>query len=439
MYPGLGVKRWLLVGVIGLGAIVVGIWNIVNNQYTRDVVVTFVNWLEVVLPNFGFIQGVLFVIGGIGLICWGVQRFIKQYLATAFPNARHSYYRWKTLQQGPKIVVIGGGTGLSVLLRGLKEYSSNLTAIVSVGDDGGSSGRLREQFSMVPVGDIRNCIVALADQEDVMEQLFNYRFDQGQDLDGHSLGNLLLVAMSSLKGSFQDAVADINQVLHIRGKVLPVAVEPMTLKATLLNGIEIVGESNISQAWLPIERLAVCPEHVAPLFEVLEAIDEADAVILGPGSLYTSIIPNLLVEGVAERVKESKAITFYVCNVMTQAGETDGYSAEDHLRSLYAHSQPELVDYIVVNDEKTVDQSVLDRYSEEGAMPVGYDLESLALLGVKVVTANLLDADEVLRHNGHRLAQALLGTIYRDKRYRKGKGLIGNWSRCYHIKDKGEN
>ena len=214
LYPGLGLKRWVFAALVGLGVIILGVWNMVNNQYARDAVVGFVNWMEVVMPELTFYQGVLCLCVGLLLVVVAICCFVRQYLRTTHVKSQ-SYYRAKTLQQGPKLVVIGGGTGLSVLLRGLKEYSSNITAIVSVGDDGGSSGRLREQYNVVPVGDIRNCVVALADEEDVMEQLFNYRFDEGNELGGHSLGNLLLVAMSHLKGSFPDAVADIDQVLHL--------------------------------------------------------------------------------------------------------------------------------------------------------------------------------------------------------------------------------
>ena len=277
-------------------------------------------------------------------------------------------------------MVVGGGTGLSVLLRGLKEYSSNITAIVSVGDDGGSSGRIREEFGMVPVGDVRNCIVALSDREELMEQIFDYRFKQGEGLDGHSLGNLLLVAMTHLTGSFHDAVSDINEVLQIRGKVLPVTDVPITLKAILDDDSEIVGESCVSQADRPIMRLTIEPENVQPLSEALDAIREADAIILGPGSLFTSIIPNLLVDGIVEAILQSRAMKFYVCNVMTQAGETDNYSAEDHLRVLLEHGRKGIADYIVVNSRSTISEDVLARYADEGAAPVYYNKAELEAL-----------------------------------------------------------
>ena len=309
-------------------------------------------------------------------------------------------------------MVIGGGTGLSVLLRGLKEYSSNITAIVTVGDDGGSSGRIREEFGMVPVGDVRNCIVVLSDREELMEQIFDYRFKQGEGLDGHSLGNLLLVAMSHLTGSFHDAVTDINEVLHIRGRVLPVTDEPITLKAILDDDTEIVGESCVSQATRPIVRLTIEPEDVQPLEEALEAIRRAEAIVLGPGSLFTSIIPNLLVDGIVDAILNSHAMKFYVCNVMTQAGETDNFTAEDHLLSLLEHGRKGIVDYILVNNHATMNREILQRYAEEGAAPVTYKKDQLELLNVRVIEADLLNEQHVLRHDSTQLAETIMDTIY---------------------------
>ncbi|MBQ2859825.1 MAG: YvcK family protein [Peptococcaceae bacterium] len=326
-------------------------------------------------------------------------------------------------------MVVGGGTGLSVLLRGLKEYSSNITAIVSVGDDGGSSGRIREEFGMVPVGDVRNCIVALSDREELMEQIFDYRFKQGEGLDGHSLGNLLLVAMTHLTGSFHDAVSDINEVLQIRGKVLPVTDVPITLKAILDDDSEIVGESCVSQAERPIMRLTIEPENVQPLSEALDAIREADAIILGPGSLFTSIIPNLLVDGIVEAILQSRAMKFYVCNVMTQAGETDNYSAEDHLRVLLEHGRKGIADYIVVNSRSTISEDVLARYADEGAAPVYYNKAELEALKVKVIEANLLNEQQVLRHDSARLAACIMDVIYT----RCGLKFPLGWRKIYKI------
>ncbi len=325
--------------------------------------------------------------------------------------------------------MIGGGTGLSVLLRGLKEYTSNITAIVSVGDDGGSSGRIREQFDMVPVGDVRNCIVALSDREDLMEQIFDYRFERGEGLDGHSLGNLLLVAMSYLTGSFHDAVSDINEVLQIRGRVLPVSDVPITLKAILDDDTEIVGESCVSQADRPIVRLTIEPEDVQPPDEALEAIASAEAIVLGPGSLFTSIIPNLLVDGIVEAILQSKAMKFYVCNVMTQAGETDNFTAEDHLFSMLEHGRKGIVDYIVVNNHETLDQDILQRYAEEGAIPVKYHKDKLEQLEAKVIEADLLNEQHVLRHDSARLAETIMDQMYSQNGFWNTLG----WKRNYKL------
>ena len=265
---------------------------------------------------------------------------------------------------------------------------------------------------MVPVGDVRNCIVALSDREELMEQIFDYRFKQGEGLDGHSLGNLLLVAMSHLTGSFHDAVTDINEVLQIRGRVLPVTDEPITLKAILDDDTEIIGESCVSQADRPIVRLTIEPEDVQPLDEALEAIAQAEAIVLGPGSLFTSIIPNLLVDGIVEAILNSHAMKFYVCNVMTQAGETDNFTAEDHLLSLLEHGRKGIVDYIIVNNHATMNQEILQRYAEEGAAPVTYKKDQLELLNVRVVEADLLNEQHVLRHDSAQLAETIMDTIY---------------------------
>ncbi len=339
------------------------------------------------------------------------------------------------MEQGAHIFGELPSTGLSVLLRGLKEYTSNITAIVSVGDDGGSSGRIREQFDMVPVGDVRNCIVALSDREDLMEQIFDYRFERGEGLDGHSLGNLLLVAMSYLTGSFHDAVSDINEVLQIRGRVLPVSDVPITLKAILDDDTEIVGESCVSQADRPIVRLTIEPEDVQPPDEALEAIASAEAIVLGPGSLFTSIIPNLLVDGIVEAILQSKAMKFYVCNVMTQAGETDNFTAEDHLFSMLEHGRKGIVDYIIVNNHETLDRDILQRYAEEGAIPVKYHKDKLEQLETKVIEADLLNEQHVLRHDSARLAETIMDQMYSQNGFWNTLG----WKRNYKLVKKKNN
>jgi uncharacterized cofD-like protein len=245
-----------------------------------------------------------------------------------------------------RIVVIGGGTGLSVLLKGLKKYTSRLTAIVTVTDDGGSSGRLRAEMGVLPPGDIRNCLVALAETETLMDKVFQHRFQAGNGLQGHTLGNLLLVAMSEIAGGFISAIQEVSKVLAVRGVVLPATLEPVVLAATMENGSTVVGETRIREHEGKIERISLVPDQCLPVPETLKAIQEADAIILGPGSLYTSIIPNLLVKGVAESLTEAKAPLIYVSNIMTEKGETDGFTAADHLQAIKRHLNQQLIDYV---------------------------------------------------------------------------------------------
>jgi uncharacterized cofD-like protein len=246
-----------------------------------------------------------------------------------------------------RIVVIGGGTGLSVLLKGLKKYTSRLTAIVTVTDDGGSSGRLRAEMGVLPPGDIRNCLVALAETETLMDKVFQHRFQAGNGLQGHTLGNLLLVAMSEIAGGFISAIQEVSKVLAVRGVVLPATLEPVVLAATMENGSTVVGETRIREHEGKIERISLVPDQCLPVPETLKAIQEADAIILGPGSLYTSIIPNLLVKGVAESLTEAKAPLIYVSNIMTEKGETDGFTAADHLQAIKRHLNQQLIDYAI--------------------------------------------------------------------------------------------
>lgn len=271
--------------------------------------------------------------------------------------------------RNPKVVAIGGGTGLSVILRGLKKYTDNLSAIVTVGDDGGGSGKLREELGILPPGDIRSCILALADDENVMQELFNYRFPIGP-MAGQSFGNLFLAAMNGISHDFYDAVRRTSDVLQIKGEVLPVTLAQMVLTATLKNGTQVQGESAIPQAALaqhsPISRIAIKPDDIHPLPETIEAIRNADLIVLGPGSLYTSVIPNLLVKDVARAIFDSRAKRFYICNIMTQPGETDGYTQEDHIRAIEAHldqAEGRLFDYVVANIGQ-LPSSIAEKYQK---------------------------------------------------------------------------
>ncbi|TSB48280.1 gluconeogenesis factor YvcK family protein [Alkalicoccobacillus porphyridii] len=306
------------------------------------------------------------------------------------------------------IVVIGGGTGLSVLLRGLKTYPVNITAIVTVADDGGSSGILRKELDIPPPGDVRNVLTALAEVEPLVEELFQHRFTNGSGLSGHSLGNLLLAGMTSITGDFHQGIVAVSRVLNVRGTVLPAANQSIVLHAEMQDGSIISGESKIPAVQKPIKRVFLTPEQIDPLPESLQAIKEADWIVLGPGSLYTSVLPNLLVPGIAEAIQSSTARKVYICNVMTQQGETDGYSAADHLKGIISHCGTGLVDDILVNGT-TISDQVMERYAEEMAFPVMVDQEELNKLGVQVIKDHfVLEQDGQLRHHAKKVSEAIL-------------------------------
>ncbi|MCL6612496.1 MAG: YvcK family protein [Peptococcaceae bacterium] len=319
--------------------------------------------------------------------------------------------------RGPRIVVIGGGTGLSVLLRGIKKYTSNITAIVSVADDGGSSGRLRDDLGILPPGDIRNCLVALADKESLMEDLLQYRFSVGE-LAGHSLGNLLIAAMNDLAGGFHQAIRGMSRVLAVRGRVLPSTLQNVSLGAEYSDGSVIYGESNIPKCGKPIRRVFLEPRDCRAMPEALEAIAGADAVVLGPGSLYTSILPNLLVAGLAGQIASSGAVKIYVCNIMTQPGETDGYTASDHVRAILSHAG-KIIDYAVVNRED-IPRPARERYAREGAVPVVPDVREIEKEGVKAVNDLLLAGGDVVRHDPDKLARLIFRLILKNKKNPRG-------------------
>ena len=319
-----------------------------------------------------------------------------------------------------KVVAIGGGTGLSTVLRGLKHHVTEparpaqfrpeitrLTAVVTVTDEGGSSGRLRRDFRILPPGDIRNCLVALAEDEQLLTQLFNYRFSSGHGLRGHSLGNLFLTALTHLTHDFAKAVRLSSEVLATRGEIFPATLSDVHLKATRTDGVVLRGERSITKTRVPIQRLQIVPRRCRPLPETLVAIRQADLITMGPGSLYTSLAPNLLVQGIAEEIAQSRAVKVLVCNLMTQPGESRGYSAAGHVIALHEHAGRKLFDHIVLNTRPFSD-SLLERYAAERAAPVALDLDAVRKLGVKPLCADLLLEDNVARHDPRRLAQVLL-------------------------------
>lgn len=310
----------------------------------------------------------------------------------------------------PRIVVIGGGTGLSVMLKGLKKYTSHLTAVVTVTDDGGSSGRLRSQLGVLPPGDIRNCLVALAETETLMDKVFQHRFSAGDGLQGHNLGNLLLVALTDITGDFVSAIREVSQVLKVRGQVLPATLEYVTLAARMKDGSTVTGETSIRRHDQKIEKVFLMPEKCLPAPETLDAIREADAIILGPGSLYTSIIPNLLVHGVVPAIEESRAVTCYVSNIMTEKGETDDYSAADHLQVILEHLGKQIIDYVIVNSGP-IDEGRLERYREEKAVPVSITREEIISMGMCLIEEDLVSDTDVAWHEPNKLARVIIDII----------------------------
>lgn len=324
-------------------------------------------------------------------------------------------YPTETKNFGKKIVTIGGGTGNSILLRGVKNFTSNITTIVTVADDGGGSGVLREDLGMLPPGDIRNCLVALANTEPIMEKLINYRFSNGQ-LKGQSLGNLLIAAMNDICGDFNEAIKEISNVLAITGKVLPMTLDNVKLFAELEDGSTIEGESNITflnrKNGGKIKRVFTSPKLLLPLKESIDSIMDADIVLLGPGSLYTSIIPNLLVTDISQALKETKAEVVYILNIMTQPGETNGYNVTDHVVAIIDHANSNIIDKIVVNS-KEVDKYAKYRYkSIENSTPIyitDEDRENMEKLGIEIIEADICDISyDYIVHDSNKLMKTIL-------------------------------
>lgn len=312
----------------------------------------------------------------------------------------------------PKIVVIGGGTGLSVMLRGLKEKPLDITAIVTVADDGGSSGILRDEMKIPPPGDIRNVLIALADVEPMLSQMLQHRFNSGSGLAGHSLGNLILAAMKEITGDFVSGVRELSRVLAVRGRVLPATHQSIILKAEMEDGSIIEGESKIPKSGLKISRVFIEPNDVKPLDEALEAIREADAILMGPGSLYTSIMPNLLVPQLAQEIAAAEALRIFVCNVMTQPGETDQFSVDDHLQAVYDHVGKDIFDYVIVNNSPIPSQ-VQQQYAEEGAEVVKLDMDAVAARGCRVIADRLVLFRTYLRHDADKLSRHIYELVQR--------------------------
>ncbi len=411
-YPGLGVKRWLVLAAFGCALLVNGVtrWFVAEGSQ-----VPINETIDAVFADLGMQLGILsyaFIIVGLFCVFFGMRQWMRAIVNAIDPTAKGTIVDAlldRRLRGGYKIVAIGGGTGLSTLLRGLKRSTSNLTAVVTVADDGGSSGRLRNELGMLPPGDIRNCLVALSDDEALVTDLFQYRFAEGEGLTGHSFGNLFLAAMTGITGNFDRAIKESSRVLKIKGRVLPATLETVRLCARLVDGSFVRGETNISASHRQIERLSLEPAGARPLREVLDALRDADAIVLGPGSLYTSVLPNVLIEGIARAVADSSALKMYVCNVMTQPGETDDFTASAHVRTLLEQSGERVCDYVILNEEPP--RRLLEAYAEEGQVPVDADRAAIEALGVRVIGASVISETQTVRHDPQRLAEVVLKMI----------------------------
>ncbi|MCK9519546.1 MAG: YvcK family protein [Dehalococcoidia bacterium] len=413
LYPGMHIKRWLLLLLFGVSLMGLGIAYVLREAYLQYTLPGIFYYLTLqFIPRWG--RGMLFIslsLSTVGLATWK----LNQSLLYAFvrPSREESVaeaiYNKRILGRGPKIVAIGGGTGLSMLLRGLKQHTSNLTAIVTVADDGGSTGRLRQEFGVIAPGDIRQCIAALAEAEPLMSRLFQYRFSEGTGLQGHSFGNLFIVAMSEITGNFETAIHETSRVLNVRGAILPSTLEDVTLSARTKEDELVVGEHNITERGSGIQQLYLNPPWAEAHPDAVRALLDADIIVIGPGSLYTSVLPNLLVDGIRKATEQTQALKVFVCNVATQKGETDGFSAADHLIALERHAGKNLIDAAIVNNNIT---SNLPEAWESEAVELAHNGDSQILEGVRIVEADVIAEENRYRHDPEKLAATILRLYY---------------------------
>ncbi len=412
LFPGLSVKRWLGLASAGVMLLVLGIaiWTEQTpifrlQQLLENLLQTITDWVP------SYISGPVITMLGLALVILGLRSAMQSITDVLMPEGEprlvERILAQRRLNRGPKIVALGGGTGLSTLLRGLKQYSSNITAVVTVADDGGSSGRLRREIGVLPPGDIRNCLAALANEERLVTELFQYRFNSGEGLTGHSFGNLFITALTSVTGGDMiRAISATSQVLAIQGRVLPATLSDVTLWAELSDGRWVVGESNIAKARGHVVRVGCEPADPPAVKEVIEAIEAADFLILGPGSLYTSVIPNLLVPEIVEAIARNRSPHIYVCNIMTEPGETSGYTVGDHVIALDQAAGIRLFDAVLVQKQPP-SEPTLARYRQAGSEPVSLDPDKLAFLGCRAVLANVMSEDPdsgLVRHRPELLA-----------------------------------
>ena len=411
--PGIGVKRWLVLFLFGVTLLSLALMFVLIDVYrSADLPdVTYYLTLQF-LPHLAraLVVGILGV-AALSIAAYQLSRSIlSPFTRQGSKPVAQALVEHRQRERGPKVVAIGGGTGLSTLLRSLKHHTSNITAIVTVADDGGSSGRLRRELGVLPPGDFRNCLAALADDEALTTQLFQYRFSPAQqDLDGHALGNLFITAMADISGSFEQALIESSHVLAITGRIMPSTLSDVTLCAEVRNGaglVQVEGESNITHFGGSIDRVFLKPDRVRANPETIRAILDADLVVLGPGSLYTSVLPNLLTEAMPEALRASRAIKLYVCNVATQHGETDGYTVHDHVAALEKHIGSGILNVVLAN-------SRLDVRWDNAPAGVGEIVQFTTLdTTPRIVAADVIDEARPWRHDSNKLAQAVMQTYH---------------------------
>ena len=428
-----GLKKWIFLAIVGIAFAALGIALLLELRpvsMLQEFIWNLLRLIAGILPT--YVSATIALLISAILIALAFKKANKAIMRAMAPELAESSMldaldKSHSLSRGVKIVVIGGGTGLSTLLSGLKQYTTNITAIVTVADDGGSSGKLREELGIIPPGDIRNCIAALSDEDKLITELFQYRFKTGQNLTGHSFGNLFISALTEvMNGDFVKAVKAASLILRSSGTVLPSSTESMKICAELVDGSIIEGESKIPFAQSKIKRVYSETKEPKAQAEAVEAILNAELIILGPGSLYTSIIPNLLVPGITNAIKRSKGHKVYVCNIMTQPGETTNYTVSDHVSALLEHANyNSLIDVVIANDKHP--QMLLEKYKEKDQEPVILDADKLQNLDIRLVARSLIKEENLVRHDPKLLAKSILVWHKRWQKHpvKKQSELIG--------------
>lgn len=418
LHPGLHIKRWLFLFGLGMMCSSFGIILTFNYQWLGELEEWAFRLLYEMTGHYNYTilasLGILVILLGLVVMAWATRRLIRTMIGVVMPgeseNLSDLIFSNLQLSKGPKVVVIGGGTGLSVMLRGLKAKTYNLTAVVTVADDGGSTGRIRQDLDIIAPGDLRNCLVALADKEGLMEKLFAHRFGGSGNLTGHSFGNLFIAALIEVLGDVEEAMDATSKVLRVRGKVIPSSAEKIRLNAEMTDGRIVEGESQIPHAHGKIKRVFTTPEHPKAIQSAVRAIQEADAIVLGPGSLYTSIMPNLCVPDIVQAVRTSKAPKIYICNVMTQPGETDDYTVSDHVKAINRQAGGRVIDFVIANNGD-VDPDVLQRYVATGSHPVIIDKKEVSQAGATLILSDLINKENSATHDTKKLANVLFDLI----------------------------